>query len=527
MFLAAPLRSQITGVSDYTGLTGPNRQFTVSLSYVTHVVNKFSFFSRVESFCKGIVFSHRPVRVNEKVYIRFVEKSESWSGSIRFGFSTTDPRSLAGNLPKYACPDLTNKPGFWAKALAEKFADRDSVMYYYVTSGGDVVFGVNGEEKGVFFSGVDTRRQLWAMVDVYGNSNVIELVDPRRTLNNVINTSVNSVNSNISQVSRYSPEPDTLPPPSSRGLSRSSSCGRLSSSSVSKYYGAKRLAKATFHRGCTGQNVTLSPAGDVASRSDTEFCNGYVFADSPLQPGESLVVRVLDTETTYIGSLAFGLTGADPRSLHPSQLPEDSDQLLARPEYWVVSKDVLASPHPGDELCFTLSLDGAVLCSVNNGPDRVLAHVDISIPTWPFLDIYGMAQRVQLVGVSPAPFAPRTPGPSRSSQPQQPPAAGSSSTLRRSTRSTSRPSPRPKSCSPQSLPNNIYGEVGQAAMNGMNGDMMASECVICYGQDVDCVLYSCGHMCMCFSCAVQQWSGKGECPLCRATIRDVIRTYRA
>ena len=58
-------------------------------------------------------------------------------------------------------------------------------MYYYVSSAGDVVLGVNGEDKGVFFSGVDTRRMLWGMVDVYGNSNVIELVDPRRTLNNI------------------------------------------------------------------------------------------------------------------------------------------------------------------------------------------------------------------------------------------------------------------------------------------------------------------------------------------------------
>ena len=61
-------------------------------------------------------------------------------------------------------------------------------MYYYVTSSGDVVFGINGEDKGVFFGGVDTRRQLWGLVDVYGNSNVIELVDPRRSLNNMLNS---------------------------------------------------------------------------------------------------------------------------------------------------------------------------------------------------------------------------------------------------------------------------------------------------------------------------------------------------
>merc|ERR1712123_292633 len=60
-----------------------------------------------------------------------------------------------------------------------------ALMYYYVNRSGDVVLGVNGKDKGVFFSGVDTRRMLWGMVDVYGNSNVIQLVDPRTTLNNI------------------------------------------------------------------------------------------------------------------------------------------------------------------------------------------------------------------------------------------------------------------------------------------------------------------------------------------------------
>lgn len=80
--------------------------------------------------------------------------------------------------------DLTNKPGYWAKALAERFAERDTVLFYYVTQAGDVHFGINGEEKGVFFSGVETRGQLWAIIDVYGNSTAIELVDPRQQLNN-------------------------------------------------------------------------------------------------------------------------------------------------------------------------------------------------------------------------------------------------------------------------------------------------------------------------------------------------------
>ena len=37
------------------------------------------------------------------------------------------------SLPKYACPDLTGKPGFWAKALAEKYAESNALIHFYFT----------------------------------------------------------------------------------------------------------------------------------------------------------------------------------------------------------------------------------------------------------------------------------------------------------------------------------------------------------------------------------------------------------
>ena len=56
-----------------------------------------------------------------------------------------------------------------------------------------------------------------------------------------------------------------------------------------------------------------------------------------------------------------------------------------------------------------------------------------------------------------------------------------------------------------------------------------TDCTICYENPIDAVLYMCGHMCMCYECALQQWRGKGggHCPLCRAVIKDVIRTYKS
>lgn len=131
---------------------------------------------RTESFCKGIVFSNRPVKIGEVVTIKFVELSNSWSGAIRFGFTNNDPSGLKNDLPKYACPALTCRPGFWAKALGENLVERDGVLSFMVNHSGDVYFGINNEMKGKFFSGVDVRKPLWALVDVYGNTVAVELV---------------------------------------------------------------------------------------------------------------------------------------------------------------------------------------------------------------------------------------------------------------------------------------------------------------------------------------------------------------
>ena len=55
----------------------------------------------------------------ERVGIRLTELSIRWSGVLRVGFTSHNPDTIQ-NLPKYACPDLTGKPGYWAKALAER-----------------------------------------------------------------------------------------------------------------------------------------------------------------------------------------------------------------------------------------------------------------------------------------------------------------------------------------------------------------------------------------------------------------------
>lgn len=337
---------------------------------------------RYESFCKGVTFSARPVKINERVCVRFSEISENWSGVIRFGFTYNDPATLRSKLPKYACPDLTNQPGYWAKALNERYCQRDNILFYYVTAAGDVYFGINGEEKGVFITGVETRHPLWMLIDCYGNCSSIELLDPRISTQPPVRHRTMSADQEIDHI---------IP--------------NMQSMAINEYptpvvhrptvaYGNAYVPVA-FHR-TKGRNITLSADKLTATRADSEYCQGYVFTARPITIGEKLIVQILRTDTMYVGALALGLTSCDPASLQASDLPGDSDLLLDRPEYWVVTKDVAANLNRGDEVTFCVTANGEVQISKNNGPPSVVMHVDQSLQLWAFLDVYGSTQSVRV-----------------------------------------------------------------------------------------------------------------------------------
>lgn len=154
-------------------------QFHSTHSENIEIVSEKRVARRFESFCKGICFSSRPVAISEKVFVRFKETSTSWSGVLRFGFTSVDPATVRSlDLPRYACPDLTNKPGHWAKALSERYAVTSNLLVFSVSRTGEVSYSINGEDKGFFFGGVNVSGPLWALFDVYGNTVAVELVNP-------------------------------------------------------------------------------------------------------------------------------------------------------------------------------------------------------------------------------------------------------------------------------------------------------------------------------------------------------------
>jgi len=536
-------QSGITGSTFYGGSTAapshsnqPSLKFNERHGDNCQILRDGSQAKRSESFCKGIVFSDRPVEVGERVCIRLTELSIRWSGVLRLGFTSHNPVGIQ-SLPKYACPDLTGKPGYWAKALAERYAESNALIHYYFTSNGDVHFGVNGVDKGIFFSGVDTRQPLWCLVDLYGNCTAIEIVDMRRSLNNFArNSDGNTLTPNNSVTDLDEDIDDGTLETVSNALNNLTLGGSSDDVGIPlRFNSSAHFRPLSFHLS-TGPNISINGAATLAWRHEDEYSNGYVFSGAPITLGERLVVQILATENMYIGSLAFGLTSCDPGSLDTESLPEDSDMLLDRPEYWVVSKDVANTPDVGDELSFLISSDGAVQFSKNGSIPSVFMHVDCSVPLWAFWDVYGNTQRLRMVGGTKDPVV-------RPDQVRQDTSAAREND-RNNLSMTDLPSgvdnpppvpPRSRSThtivnssSSSQSPVSGAGESGQPNRRAQDGQG-TEECKICYEAPVDCVLYQCGHMCLCYECALQQWKGRGGgiCPMCRDSIQDVIKIYRS
>ena len=139
--------------------------------------------TRRNSFCNGVTFTQRPIRLYEQVRLRLVAVRPGWSGALRFGFTAHDPSLMsAQDIPKYACPDLVTRPGYWAKALPENLALRDTVLAYWADRHGRVFYSVNDGEPVLFHCGVAVSGPLWALIDVYGITDEVQLLGRSRLL---------------------------------------------------------------------------------------------------------------------------------------------------------------------------------------------------------------------------------------------------------------------------------------------------------------------------------------------------------
>lgn len=135
---------------------------------------------RIDGYCKAIVFSNRRIRPYEVVNIRIKQITSRWNGCIRIGFTSESLNNTQIDIPKtrYACPDLTNRHGFWARGIQETLNINDNVCFYFDTNSNIFYYVNNSEKKRLLISEIDITKTklLYALVDIYGSVTEIELL---------------------------------------------------------------------------------------------------------------------------------------------------------------------------------------------------------------------------------------------------------------------------------------------------------------------------------------------------------------
>ncbi|XP_021568553.1 E3 ubiquitin-protein ligase NEURL3, partial [Carlito syrichta] len=84
----------------------------------------------------------------------------------------------APSLPPFVCPDLEEQSPTWAVVLPEGCARAGDVVRFWVDRCGRLFVKVNAGLPLLLRKGVLMGAPLWAVMDVYGTTKAIELLDP-------------------------------------------------------------------------------------------------------------------------------------------------------------------------------------------------------------------------------------------------------------------------------------------------------------------------------------------------------------
>ncbi|XP_068183288.1 E3 ubiquitin-protein ligase NEURL1-like [Antennarius striatus] len=511
---------------------------------------------RQSSFCNAITFSNRPIAVYEQVRLKITKKQCCWSGALRLGFTTKDPSRInPDTLPKYACPDLVSQSGFWAKALPEELSNEGNVISFWVDKKGRVFYRINNSNPILFFSGVHASEPLWALIDIYGLTRGVQLLDSEmlstdclrpRSFAAAHRTSIQrngddprlsislcdlSLQQQETLLEEEDEDEERLQPLSStfchvpQNVQNSQQCSLLPS----------HLDNDLHFNLVHGIHITVLDKHTVGRLVNHGDERTLVFTSRPVRCSETVFVKV-KAGVTRPGSLSYGVTSCDPAILRPSDLPSNPESLVDRKEFWAVCR-VAVPLHSGDILGFVVNAEGEVMVSYNGISAGMQLCVDNSRPLWMFYSLHGTITQLRILGSSPVPdlrglLVPNSPSCtpnthtmlcSGNSEPNlnTPLNMNLNSSLNSNYHSA-------LSSSTATTPNSPFSSHPESPTFPSCSGSWSDECTICYENVVDTVLYACGHMCLCYSCGLKlKKMANACCPICRRTIKDIIKTYRS
>lgn len=172
---------------------------------------------RVKSFANAVVFSHRPLAFGETFLFEIEEQEKDWSGHVRCGITTHNPRTIEC-VPPYLLPDMAQMGRTWVFAIKstmqkplgdeqlrdygshnyqrQEAGDKDTNPIFCgrkaretklkptdvgsrigvkVSAAGELYFYVNGMKFGPCAL-VPIDKDLYVAVDVYGTTKKVQII---------------------------------------------------------------------------------------------------------------------------------------------------------------------------------------------------------------------------------------------------------------------------------------------------------------------------------------------------------------
>ncbi|XP_060893801.1 E3 ubiquitin-protein ligase NEURL3-like [Labrus mixtus] len=257
------------------------------------------------------------------------------------------------------------------------------------------------------------------------------------------------------------------------------------------------LGPLTFHSQTVGDKVRLSHGYRTAERTRDTFKNGLVFSSRAIKPMEKIRLRVEKDVLNWHGGMRVGFTNVPPSSRSLPLPTMAIPNLTETPGHWAAPVHE-SFCNQGSEVEFWFTTGGSVyVTGQNNSKQKLINGVDLCLPLWAMIDIYGNTCSLSLLGSKKVTW----------------------SMTRTSCPATELPT--------SSVINKNY-KINTDIMghNGNNDETISflevedqeDDCVVCLGKRARVTL-PCGHRCLCIHCSPRYLQQFGSCPLCRHDIR--------
>ncbi len=150
-----------------------------SIHGVNIILDSGNFIARREkSYSDGICFINRPYSIGEHIKIEVLEVEKQWKGTLSIGFTVENPYKyfVGKSVPRFVCPNLTVKPGFWIVQLEDEEINASSTVEFWLDRDGKAYYKVDKNPQKILLEKVQTSKPLWVLLDVYAQTKAVQII---------------------------------------------------------------------------------------------------------------------------------------------------------------------------------------------------------------------------------------------------------------------------------------------------------------------------------------------------------------